>query len=121
VVHAATSSSADMNTENPTDLGAFSISLNVADISASRDFYLPLSFSAIGGDEKQGCQTLRNDSCTLGLFQDARALQAQLKSQGVEIAQETGPDGAGPANIMLSDPDGNPVLIDQHVPRPSKR
>lgn len=121
-------------------LGAFSISLNVADIQASQDFYGKLGFEAIGGDAAQGWLILRNDSCTIGLFQgmiekntltfnpgwdqqsnalgefdDIRGLQKQLKSEGVAFASEADEEGAGPASFVLMDPDGNPVLVDQHV------
>lgn len=123
-------------------LGAFSLSLNVKDIEASRTFYGKLGFEAVGGDAAQGWLIMRNDSCTLGLFngmleqntltfnpgwnqqaepigafQDIRDIQQKLKSEGMEFASEADEDGSGPASFVLVDPDGNPVLVDQHVDR----
>lgn len=121
-------------------LGAFSMSLNVADIQASQDFYGKLGFEAIGGDAAQGWLILRNDSCTIGLFKvmiekntltfnpgwdqqsntlgnfdDIRELQKQLKSDGLAFVSEADEASEGPASFVLMDPDGNPVLVDQHV------
>jgi len=121
-------------------LGAFSISLNVKDIQASQDFYGRLGFEAVGGDAAQGWLILRNDACTIGLFkgmiekntltfnpgwnqqaetieafQDVREIQKELKAAGVEFISEADETGTGPANFVLIDPDGNPVLVDQHV------
>lgn len=121
------------------DLGAFSISLAVEDLAASREFYEKLGFEPVGGDAEQGWLMLRNGTTTLGLFQgmfeqniltfnpgwssegenvdpftDVRALQARLKDQGVALIEEAAPDGEGPAHITLTDPDGNAILIDQH-------
>lgn len=123
------------------ELGAFSISLVVKDIAASRDFYAKLGFEEAGGDITQNWLVLRNGTTTIGLFHgmfernmmtfnpgwgpkatplegdfaDVRAIQAHLQDQGVELTGTTEPDGAGPGHIMLTDPDGNPILIDQHV------
>ncbi len=122
------------------DLGAFSISLAVKDIGASRAFYAQLGFEAVGGDADQGWLILRNGTTTIGLFQgmfeknlltfnpgwtglaepledfeDVRAIQARLKAAGIALTEEADPAGAGPAHITLVDPDGNPILIDQHV------
>ena len=122
------------------DLGAVSISLTVKDLAASRDFYARLGFEPAGGDEAQGWLIVRNGTTTIGLFHgmfdknlltfnpgwsaaaepldsfdDVRAIQARLKAAGVELTGETDPDGTGPAHITLEDPDGNPILIDQHV------
>ena len=121
-------------------LGAFSISLNVKDIQASKSFYSQLGFEMVGGDETQGWLILRNDSCTIGLFQgmfdkntltfnpgwdqqgqplesfqDIRDLQRHLKSKGVAFVSEADELGNGPASFILMDPDGNPILVDQHV------
>lgn len=121
-------------------LGGFSISLNVKDIVASREFYGKLDFQPIGGDAAQGWLILRNDTCTIGLFNgmidkntltfnpgwdqmanpvgefsDIREIQKKLKSDGVEFASEADEDGEGPASFVVIDPDGNPVLVDQHV------
>ena len=121
-------------------LGAFSVSLNVADIAKSRDFYEKLGFSAIGGDANQGWLILRNDTTTIGLFkgmfernmltfnpgwdaacntlesfEDVRENQKSLVRQNVALDSKVDESGSGPGSIMLSDPDGNPILIDQHV------
>ncbi len=125
------------------NLGAFSISLTVKDLAASRDFYAKLGFEPIGGDESHNYLILRNGDCLIGLFQgmfdrniltfnpgwtaqqetlaeftDVRTIQDTLRSRGIAIKTETDPDGRGPGSIALLDPDGNPVLIDQHVPAP---
>lgn len=125
------------------DLGAFSVSLAVSDLAASRDFYSALGFEVIGGDSGQGWLILRNGTTTLGLFHgmfehnlltfnpgwaadatalsrftDVRAIQQALREADVEIATATDPEARGPASIVVVDPDGNPVLIDQHVPAP---
>ena len=122
------------------DLGAFSISLTVKDIGASRAFYAHLGFEAVGGDADQGWLILRNGTTTVGLFQgmfennlltfnpgwnataepvepfeDVREIQARLKAAGVALIETADPDGTGPAHITMVDPDGNPILIDQHV------
>jgi catechol 2,3-dioxygenase-like lactoylglutathione lyase family enzyme len=121
-------------------LGAFSVSLNVADIAKSRDFYEKLGFSAIGGDANQGWLILRNDTTTIGLFkgmfernmltfnpgwdaacnrlesfEDVREIQKSLVRQNVALDSTVDESGSGPGSIMLTDPDGNPILIDQHV------
>lgn len=124
------------------ELGAFSISLSVKDLQASLTFYKKIGFSQVGGVSEQGWLILRNGTCTLGLFQgmfeknmltfnpgwisetehleqfqDVRDIQESLRSDGVDILQEAEP-GDAPASIMIEDPDGNPILIDQHMPRP---
>ncbi len=120
------------------DLGAFSISLSVADLGASRAFYEKLGFVVTGGDDASGYLILKNGETTLGLFQglfdrniltfnpgltnrmerlrsftDVREVQRHLEEQGLEVAERVDPDTSGPASITLVDPDGNPVLIDQ--------
>ncbi|HKS02905.1 MAG TPA: VOC family protein [Arthrobacter sp.] len=120
-------------------LGAFSLSLAVKDIAASAAFYEKLGFTASGGDVAQNWLILRNGQTVIGLFQgmfeknsltfnpgwnqdaqqldsftDVRELQRQLKDQGVPFIAETG-DGTGPGSFILVDPDGNPVIVDQHV------
>lgn len=122
------------------DLGAFSVSLSVKDISQSRDFYSDLGFNVIGGEEEQKWLIMRNGTHTIGLFQgmfegniltfnpgwdaenqpvdafeDVRSIQAQLKARGVRLTKEADPDGEGPDSIAMVDPDGNAILIDQHV------
>lgn len=122
------------------ELGAFSVSLAVKDLQASRAFYETLGFSAMGGDASQGWLILKNGSTVIGLFQgmfdkniltfnpgwdqaaqplpsftDVREIQASLDAQGVDIATRADPDTSGPAHILLEDPDGNVVMFDQHV------
>lgn len=124
-------------------LGNFSVSLAVKDLGASRAFYEKLGFRPIGGDPAQNWLILQNETSTIGLFQgmfdrniltfnpgwdrsaqtlasfdDVRAIQAAIKSKGVALTTEADPASTGPASIVLTDPDGNPILIDQHVPRP---
>ena len=127
-------------TKQPTTLGAFSVSLAVKDIHASREFYEKLGFTSVFGEPTQNWLILRNGNVTIGLFQgmfprnmltfnpgwdesaqkadsftDVRELQRQLKSKGLQLTTEADESGTGPASIMLMDPDGNPILIDQHV------
>jgi catechol 2,3-dioxygenase-like lactoylglutathione lyase family enzyme len=126
------------------ELGAFSVSLAVKDLRASRGFYEKLGFTTMGGDAAQGWLILKNGSTVIGLFQgmfegniltfnpgwdqganavpaftDVREIQASLDAAGVEITTRAEPEGTGPAHIILSDPDGNVVMLDQHVPRPA--
>lgn len=121
------------------DLGAFSVSLAVKDLEASRAFYEKLGFQPRGGDASKGWLVLKNGAHVIGLFQgmfdrnmltfnpgwdqekaelaefeDVRELQAQLKAQGVALSVEADESTNGPAYFMLSDPDGNPILVDQH-------
>lgn len=125
------------------DLGAFSISLAVEDLEASRSFYEKFGFEVFGGDASQNWLMLKNGDHVIGLFQgmfedniltfnpgwdqqghelesftDVRELQRQLKAQGVEIQTEADENSTGPASFVAVDPDGNPVLVDQHVSRP---
>ncbi len=120
------------------DLGTFSVSLAVQDITASREFYESLGFEQIGGDPGQNWLILRSGTAIVGLFegmfesnlltfnpQDVRAIQAHLESQGIsvelrhEMGDETDPSGgapaedSGPAHFTLTDPDGNVLLFDQ--------
>lgn len=120
-------------------LGAFSISLNVQDIQASKDFYEKIGFTVFGGDIEQNWLIMKNDTTSIGLFQgmfdkniltfnpgwdeqaqeldtftDIRELQQNLKSKGVSFISEADATGEGPASFTLEDPDGNPILFDQH-------
>jgi lactoylglutathione lyase len=122
------------------ELGNFSVSLAVKDIHASKAFYEKLGFEVFGGDISQNWLILKNGPHAIGLFQgmfdknvltfnpgwdsnaqplatftDVRELQRRLKDQGVELATEADESTTGPASLMLLDPDGNPILIDQHV------
>lgn len=121
-------------------LGAFSVSLTVKDIQASKSFYEKFGFSVFGGNAAQNWLILKNGECIIGLFQgmfekniltfnpgwdsnaqnvaaftDVRDLQRQLKAQGVTFAQEADETTSGPASFVAVDPDGNPILVDQHV------
>jgi predicted enzyme related to lactoylglutathione lyase len=122
------------------ELGAFSISLAVKDIHASKAFYEKFGFTTFGGDITQNWLIMKNGDTVIGLFQgmfdknlltfnpgwdgnaqplasftDVRELQRQLKAEGVEMQVEADPSKTGPAYFMLVDPDGNPILVDQHV------
>ena len=122
------------------NLGAFSISLAVQDLSLSRDFYEKLGFEAIGGDAEQNWLILKNGDHVIGLFQgmferniltfnpgwgqdgqpqgeftDVRELQRALKGRGIELQTEADESTTGPASFIITDPDGNPILVDQHV------
>jgi len=107
------------------NLGEFSLSLAVQDLAASRAFYERLGFAAIGGEADEGWLILENDGTKIGLFAgmfeeniltfnppDVRAIQAALRADGVPLAQTAEP-GEGPASVMLTDPDGNSILLDQ--------
>lgn len=120
-------------------LGAFSLSLNVADIHNSKEFYENLGFKTLGGDISQNWLILKNDQCIIGLFQgmfeknaltfnpgwdenaenvasftDVRGLQKQLKEKGVKLLTEVDESTEDPGYFTLEDPDGNPILVDQH-------
>lgn len=121
-------------------LGNFSVSLAVKDIEASRDFYAKFGFEVFGGDASQNWLILKNGDHVIGLFQgmfekntltfnpgwdsnaqqlesftDVREIQRQLKEQGVEFMAEADETTTGPASFACLDPDGNPILVDQHV------
>lgn len=120
-------------------LGVFSISLAVKDLEASRQFYEKFGFTKFGGDESQNWLIMKNGEHLIGLFQgmfdrnmltfnpgwdadannlpsftDVRELQRQLKAQGVELQTETDEGASGPGYFVAVDPDGNPILVDQH-------
>ncbi|SMF82245.1 VOC family protein [Pseudobacteriovorax antillogorgiicola] len=124
------------------DLGAFSISLAVKNIQKSKSFYEGLGFEVFGGDVEQNWLIMKNGSHLIGLFQgmfdnnimtfnpgwdqnakevsgytDVRQLQDELKARGYELQQQSDPsgEGSGPGSFTLRDPDGNVILVDQHV------
>jgi catechol 2,3-dioxygenase-like lactoylglutathione lyase family enzyme len=122
------------------NLGAFSISLAVKDIEASKSFYEKFGFKVFGGNAAHKWLILKNGDHIIGLFQgmfekniltfnpgwnqdaqklpaftDVRELQRQLKEQGVAFMQEADANTTGPASFIAVDPDGNPILVDQHV------
>ena len=121
------------------DLGAFSVSLAVKDLAASKEFYEKLGFEPLGGDPEQNWLILKNGDHVIGLFQgmfeeniltfnpgwdqsggeldaftDVRQLQRELKDRGIALISVADDSTSGPANIVLADPDGNQILIDQH-------
>jgi catechol 2,3-dioxygenase-like lactoylglutathione lyase family enzyme len=127
-------------TNTTMSLGAFSVSLAVKDIETSRSFYQRLGFETVGGNAEQNWLILRNGTTTIGLFKgifeknmltfnpgwdaqcqtlpeytDVRELERRAKSAGLVLKTEVDPGGKGPGHFMLIDPDGNPILIDQHV------
>ncbi|ALJ00176.1 VOC family protein [Rufibacter tibetensis] len=120
-------------------LGAFSISLNVKDLETSKQFYECLGFHAFAGSMDQNYLIMKNENALVGLFQgmfegnilsfnpgwdenannlenfdDVREIQKHLKSKGIELTSEADEETSGPASLMLTDPDGNLILIDQH-------
>ena len=121
------------------ELGAFSVSLAVKDLETSRKFYEALGFEAFGGDAEQHWLIMKNGEHLIGLFQgmfdqnimtfnpgwtqsasekdpfmDVREIQARLLSDGIKLTQQADEKTTGPASVMLTDPDGNQILIDQH-------
>jgi catechol 2,3-dioxygenase-like lactoylglutathione lyase family enzyme len=121
-------------------LGNFSVSLAVKDIAASRSFYEKLGFSVFGGDQSRNWLILKNNDTVIGLFQgmfegniltfnpgwdsnasplpsftDVRELQRELKAKGVPMVTEADETTTGPASFIVVDPDGNQILVDQHV------
>jgi lactoylglutathione lyase len=122
------------------ELGAFSISLTVKEIETSKSFYEKLGFKVFGGDITQNWLIMKNGDHVIGIFQgmfeknmltfnpgwdnnatkldnftDIRAIQRQLKEKGIELVSEADESTSGPASFMIFDPDGNPILVDQHV------
>ena len=121
------------------NLGAFSVSLSVKDINVSKEFYEKLGFVQLGGDLAKNYLIMKNENSVIGLFQgmfegnimtfnpgwdengkdttsfiDIRKIQQELKSKGINIGAEIAKNTSGPANFMMTDPDGNVILIDQH-------
>lgn len=132
--------------DSPMRLGNFSVSLAVKDIAASRAFYEKLGFTMVSGDQSKNWIVLKNEDTKIGLFQgmfprntltfnpgwdsnkatlpdfqDVRELQKELKARGLTPNPAADESTSGPAYLMLTDPDGNPILIDQHVPSPARK
>lgn len=130
--------------EDTMDLGAFSVSLAVKDIAASMAFYQKLGFTVMGDYSEQGWAILKNEDTVIGLFQgmfeknmltfnpgwnadtstkdtfeDIRSIQKRLKDAGLDLVEEADEASTGPAHLILIDPDGNPIMLDQHVPAPA--
>ncbi|MDF1548953.1 MAG: VOC family protein [Bacteroidales bacterium] len=122
------------------ELGGFSVSLTVKDLKKSKAFYEALGFKVFHGDESQGWLIMKSSSCNIGLFQgmfdkniltfnpgwdenanalqtytDVREIQKSLKEKGIKLESEVDEAGTGPGSFTLLDPDGNPILFDQHV------
>ncbi len=144
-MYAAKAGVSDKKGDAQLRLGKFSVSLTVKDIAVSRAFYEKLGFKVSGGDQAQKWLVLQNETTTIGLFQgmfeknmltfnpgwdrsnetlpdfdDVREIQRTLVSKGLTLATKADESSTGPASLMLLDPDGNPILIDQHVPAPKK-
>lgn len=121
-------------------LGAFSISLSVKNLLVSKEFYEHLGFSVFAGSEEMNYLIMKNEETLIGLFHemfekniltfnpgwdqsagqldsfdDVRTIQSHLKSKGIQLAQEVKPESSGPGSILFFDPDGNTILVDQHV------
>ena len=132
-------------TDDPVDLGNFSVSLAVKDIKASKAFYEKLGFVQVSGKLEQNWVVLKSGTTKIGLFQgmfeknsltfnpgwdsdrntpkdfqDVRELQRILMQRGVELQKKADESTDGPAFFTLVDPDGNPILVDQHVPKPGR-
>lgn len=122
------------------ELGCFSISLTVKDLETSRAFYEKLGFTVFAGHQEHNYLIMKNGETNIGLFQgmfekniltfnpgwdqdaqpldgfdDVRIIQSELKKKGLTLERETDHDTTGPASIVIVDPDGNPILIDQHI------
>ncbi|MCY4089726.1 MAG: VOC family protein [Caldilineaceae bacterium] len=122
------------------ELGAFSVSLAVKDLAVSQAFYEKLGFEVFHGEASQGWLIMKSPSCVIGLFQgmfdqniltfnpgwndsaqpldtftDVREIQRKLKEDGIEFATEADETTSGPASFVIMDPDGNTILVDQHV------
>ena len=122
------------------ELGSFSVSLAVKDLRVSKEFYEKLGFEEFAGDASQNWLIMKSPNCVIGLFQgmfekniltfnpgwdssaqaldnftDVRKIQEQLRGEGIEFASQADEATTGPASFVILDPDGNPILVDQHV------
>ena len=145
IVGASGAASAQAAESKAMDLGNFSVSLNVKDIKASKAFYEKLDFKMVAGKLEQNWIVLQNGNARIGLFQgmfdknimtfnpgwskdketlkdfqDVREIQRTLKTRGLKMAPEANETTEGPAHFMVTDPDGNTLLFDQHVPSPKR-
>jgi predicted enzyme related to lactoylglutathione lyase len=145
IVATTTTPSAETKEKKSMELGNFSVSLTVKDIKASKAFYEKLDFKQVGGKLEENWIVLQNGSARIGLFQgmldknimtfnpgwtkdketlknfqDVRELQRTLKARGITMAPEADETTEGPAHFMVTDPDGNTILVDQHVPSPKR-
>jgi catechol 2,3-dioxygenase-like lactoylglutathione lyase family enzyme len=145
IVAATTTPSAKTKEKKAMELGSFSVSLTVKDIKASKAFYEKLDFTVVGGKLEENWIVLQNGNARIGLFQgmfdqnimtfnpgwtkdketlkdfqDVRELQRILKARGITVAPEAPETTEGPAHFMVTDPDGNTLLFDQHVPSPKR-
>jgi catechol 2,3-dioxygenase-like lactoylglutathione lyase family enzyme len=136
---------AAQGSEAPLRLGKFSVSLAVKNIAKSREFYEKLGFRVTGGDQSKNWLVLQNETSTIGLFQGmfsknmltfnpgwdrdrktlpdfdgVRDIQKTLKNRGLTLKTEADEATTGPASLIVEDPDGNPILVDQFVPKPKK-
>lgn len=125
--------------EKPIKLGVFSLSLSVKDLTKSKEFYESLGFSKMGGDKASNYLIMKNENTIIGIFQgmfegnmitfnpgwdvnaknvkkfdDIRFIQKHLKSKNITLTMEADEKTTGPASVMLTDPDGNVILLDQH-------
>ncbi len=139
IITKQTNNNSKLKVENNMKLGAFSVSLNVKDINASKQFYENLGFTVFAGSMEKKYLIMKNENALIGLFQgmfqgniltfnpgwdenakniekfdDVREIQRQLKSKGIKLTTEADEKTSGPAGIMTTDPDGNVILIDQH-------
>ena len=145
IVATTTTPSAETKEKKAMELGNFSVSLTVKDIKASKAFYEKLDFKEVGGKLEENWIVLQNGNARIGLFQgmfdknimtfnpgwtkdketlkdfqDVRELQRTLKARGITMADEADETTEGPAHFMVTDPDGNTILVDQHVPSPKR-
>jgi catechol 2,3-dioxygenase-like lactoylglutathione lyase family enzyme len=145
IAGAPTTRSTQAKEKQTMEFGVFSVSLAVEDIQASKAFYEKLDFKQVAGELEQNWVILQNGSTTIGLFQgmfeanimtfnpgwtkdqetlddfqDVRELQRTLKERGIAIMTEADESTEGPASFVMSDPDGNTILVDQHVPSPKR-
>jgi len=143
IVAATTTSYAETKENMVMELGNFSVSLTVKDIKTSRAFYEKLGFKEVGGKLEENWIVLQNGNARIGLFQgmfdkniltfnpgwtkdretlkdfqDVRELQRTLKARGITVTTEADETTEGPAHFVVTDPDGNMILVDQHVPSP---